>query len=33
MSEFNEANRRRNEMVFLILLTMVIAAVIYINNR
>jgi hypothetical protein len=32
-SEFNEANRRRNGMVFLILLTMVIAAVIYINNR
>jgi hypothetical protein len=32
-SEFNEANKRRNGMVFLILLTVVIAAVIYINNR
>jgi hypothetical protein len=31
--EFNVVNRRRNGMVFLILLTVVIAAVIYINNR
>jgi len=33
MSEFNEANKRGNGMVFLILLTVVIVAVIYINNR
>jgi hypothetical protein len=32
-SEFNEANKRRNGMVFLILLTVIITAVIYINNR
>jgi len=33
MSEFNEANKRRSGMVFLILLTVGIAIVIYINNR
>ena len=33
MSEFNEANKRRDGMVFLMLHTVVIAAVIYINNR
>ncbi|MBL0226594.1 MAG: hypothetical protein IPQ16_13785 [Geobacteraceae bacterium] len=32
-SEFNETNKRRNGMVFLILLTAVVAAVIYVNNR
>jgi len=32
-SEFNEANKRRNGIVFLIFLTVVIASVIYINNR
>jgi uncharacterized membrane protein len=32
-SKFNDANKRRNGMVFLILLKVVIAAVIHINNR
>jgi len=32
-SEFNETNKHRNGMIFLILLTVVIAAIIYVNNR
>jgi len=31
--EFNESNRRRNSLIFLVLLTVLIAVVIYINNR